>query len=255
MDAVTNVPGAMGFQIMLRGGGWLLPPGADPVRLDEGDIVFRPRGRAHALADSPTARPATCDAGAALPIGRMLTLCGAYEVDPRRAHPLLHGLPEWQHVVPTGELRAVTGLLATEIRNGTASVVPALLETMLAYLLRHLLADPGTNSHAGSADPAVSVALAAMHADPGRAWTVAELAAESRLSRAAFARRFSAVAGRPPLAYLTWWRMTVAARRLRDSTDTVAVIAREAGYASEFAFATAFRRHHGLPPGQFRRAT
>ncbi|WP_067506222.1 AraC family transcriptional regulator [Actinoplanes sp. TFC3] len=269
------VPGAMGFQVMLRGDCWLLPPGAEPVQLNEGEIVLRPRGRTHALATSPGARRATCDNTSAgpppAPAGPMLALCGAYEVDPRLAHPLLPGLPEWRRVVPNEELRSVTGLLASEVARGGGSMVPALLETMLGYLLRQVLSDAagisgltdGSRAEGsrrdgsrmgGSVDSAVALALTAMHGDPERAWTVDDLAARSALSRSAFARRFSAATGRPPLAYLTWWRMTVAARRLRDSTDTVAVIAREAGYANEFAFTTAFRRHHGLPPGRFRRA-
>ena len=97
------------------------------------------------------------------------------------------------------------------------------------------------------------VALEAMHQDPARRWTVASLAAQAGLSRAPFARRFTALVGRPPLAYLTWWRMTVAARMLRESDATVAVIARRVGYSSEFAFATAFRREHGSAPGRYRR--
>jgi len=59
--------------------------------------------------------------------------------------------------------------------------------------------------------------------------------------------------GRPPLTYLTWWRMTVAARLLRESDATVATVARRVGYASEFAFATAFRRCYGSTPGRYRR--
>jgi AraC-like DNA-binding protein len=75
------------------------------------------------------------------------------------------------------------------------------------------------------------------------------------LSRAAFARRFTALVGQPPLAYLTWWRMTTAARRLRDSDAPLRAIAGQSGYASEFAFATAFKRAYGVAPGQYRRRT
>ncbi len=99
----------------------------------------------------------------------------------------------------------------------------------------------------------VSGALAAVHADPARGWTVAALAAETALSRAAFARRFTAAAGLAPLAYVTWWRMTLAARRLRESDATIAVVARGVGYSNEYAFSTAFRRHHGISPGRYRK--
>jgi AraC-like DNA-binding protein len=137
-------------------------------------------------------------------------------------------------------------------------VVPALLDTVLVYLLRQWYdsrPDTGAGWAAALRDPVVGAALRAMHEDPGRPWTVASLAAYAGRSRAPFARRFTALAGRPPLGYLTWWRMTLAARLLRESDATVAAIAHRVGYGSEFAFATAFRRHHGCAPGRYRRLT
>ncbi|WP_433731840.1 AraC family transcriptional regulator [Actinoplanes sp. CA-051413] len=301
----AEVPGGMGFQVVLRGSPWLLPPGgAAPVRLHAGDVVFRPHGRAHALADRPDAVPAPCtDASTIrminvsglgiggpppLPPGwnrpgsvpgagtpdpfaeepgtrphgqEVVTLCGAYEIDPAQVHPLVHDLPEVIHLSPTDELRAAVGLLTAELehpRLGTDAVVPALLEMLLLYLLRRWYAEQPaapTGWAAALRDPVTAAALHAMHEDPGRPWTVATLAAHAGLSRAPFARRFNALVGRPPLAYLTWWRMTVAARLLRDSDATVATVAHRVGYASEFAFATAFRRRHGSAPGRFRRLT
>jgi AraC-like DNA-binding protein len=82
---------------------------------------------------------------------------------------------------------------------------------------------------------------------------VAKLAAEAGLSRAAFARRFCALIGQPPLSYLTWWRMTTAARLLRTTQVPLRSISGQVGYASEFAFANAFKRAHGLAPGAYRR--
>ena len=260
----AEVPGAMGFQVVLRGSPWLLAPGAAaPVRLGAGDVVFRPHGRAHALAGAPDAVPAPCTAEPGPPPrGReVVTLCGAYEIDPAQVHPLVHDLPEVIHLSPTDELRAAVGLLTAELeqpRLGTDAVVPALLEMLLLYLLRRWYAEqPATPTGWAAAlrDPVTAAALQAMHEDPGRPWTVATLAAHAGLSRAPFARRFSVVVGRPPLAYLTWWRMTLAARLLRDSDATVATVAHRVGYASEFAFATAFRRRHGSAPGRYRRLT
>jgi AraC-like DNA-binding protein len=76
-----------------------------------------------------------------------------------------------------------------------------------------------------------------------------QLGAQAGPSRAAFARRFTALAGQPPLTYLTWWRMTTAAQLLRESDAPLRVIARRAGYTSEIAFAAAFKRQYGLTPG------
>ncbi|RSM68837.1 AraC family transcriptional regulator [Actinoplanes sp. ATCC 53533] len=261
----AEVPGAMGFQVILRGSPWLLPPGAAaPVRLNAGDVVFRPHGRAHALAGTPDAVPAPCTAPApgSPPRGQeVVTLCGAYEIDPAQVHPLVHDLPELIRLTPTDELRAAVGLLTAELehpRLGTDAVVPALLEMLLLYLLRRWYAEQPaapTGWAAALRDPVTAAALHAMHGDPARQWTVASLAAHAGLSRAPFARRFSALVGRPPLSYLTWWRMTVAARLLRDSDATVATVAHRVGYTSEFAFATAFRRRHGSAPGRYRRLT
>ena len=103
-------------------------------------------------------------------------------------------------------------------------------------------------------DPAVGAALRALHSDPQRPWTVAELAAEASLSRATFARRFGELLGMAPLAYLTDWRMALAREQLRDGDAGLAAIARSLGYASEFSFAAAFKRHAGIAPGRWRAA-
>ncbi len=100
-----------------------------------------------------------------------------------------------------------------------------------------------------------AAALRAIHSDPARPWTVATLAAEAGLSRAPFARRFTAQLGQPPLTYLTWWRMTTAARLLRESDQPLTTVAARVGYASEFAFSAAFKRRYGVAPGRFRRST
>ena len=84
---------------------------------------------------------------------------------------------------------------------------------------------------------------------------MATLAAEASLSRGAFARRFRELLGVPPLTYLTDWRMALARERLRDGDEGLAVVAEVAGYRSEFAFAAAFKRHHGTSPGRWRTAS
>ncbi|WP_341715758.1 AraC family transcriptional regulator [Micromonospora sp. FIMYZ51] len=298
------VPGSAGFQIIVQGPCWLIAPDTGPMPLAAGDIVFRPHGRGHTLADSPST-PATapaCDPNdpqlqrymAAFvasrdpePCGRLspalgatdivgtaadtdapatVTLCGAYQLDPTHAHPLLDGLPELLHLPAYlgrhPALRATVDLLASELerpRPGTDAIIPALLDTLLLHILRTWLDQnptPGTVTTGWAAalnDPATAPALQAIHRFPARSWTVATLAAEAGLSRAAFARRFTTLLGQPPLAYLTWWRMTTAARLLHKSDTPLSVIARRVGYASEFAFANAFKRQYGTAPGRYRR--
>ncbi|MBG0824734.1 AraC family transcriptional regulator [Planomonospora sp. ID91781] len=276
------VPGAVGFHVILRGPCWILRPDADPLPLTAGDVVFRPHGRGHTLADSPATRPVgpACrpDEPALLPryavdtVGipsetggpAAVILCGAYELDPALVHPLLHDLPELIHIPAHlghhPELRAAVDLLTAELtrpRLGTDALIPALLDTLLLYILRSWFdqqpALRATGWAAALGDPAVAAALQAMHRDPARPWTVAGLAAEARLSRAPFARRFTALLGQPPLTYLTWWRMTTAARLLRQTDTPLSTIAGEVGYGSEFAFANAFKRRYGTAPGRYRR--
>jgi AraC-like DNA-binding protein len=259
------VPGASGFQVVLEGTCWLLRDDADPVELRVGDVVFLPDGRGHVLADRPTTPAAgeACDpndpdfaADHPVPANpTTVTLCGAYEL--AHVHPLLRDLPDTV-LVSGRELHAAVTLLAAELehpRLGSDALVPALLDTLLLYLLRtwFTASDHPTGWAAALNDPVTATALHHIHRDPVHPWTVAELASASGLSRAPFAKRFTALVGRPPLTYLTWWRMTTAARLLRDSDAPLATVAGQVGYTSEFAFAAAFKRAHGTAPGRYRR--
>lgn len=103
-------------------------------------------------------------------------------------------------------------------------------------------------------DPEIGNALKLMHRAPEYRWTVAELADELAISRSAFAERFKKITGRPPLEYLTWWRLQRAAARLRSGEiATLYEAAKTSGYQSEAAFSKAFRREFGKPPGEVRR--
>jgi AraC-like DNA-binding protein len=273
-----SVPGSAGFQVVLQGSGWLLPPDGDPIALSVGDVVFFPHGHGYVMADSPStpvAEPA-CDpleegpglfASASMDGPGQVTvlLCGGYRLDPSRAHPILRDLPDLIHLPArlglNPELRAAVEFLGAEIQHprlGADTVVTSLLDMLLLYLLRAWFdAGPGRCEVGGwaqaLADPGVSAALDAVHRDPAHPWTVEELGVRAGLSRAAFSRRFSTLVGRPPLAYVTWWRLSTAARLLRESGAPLGEIAAEVGYGSEFAFANAFKREHGVAPGRYRR--
>ncbi|MFD0551063.1 helix-turn-helix transcriptional regulator [Streptomyces rectiviolaceus] len=91
-----------------------------------------------------------------------------------------------------------------------------------------------------------------MHDEPSRPWTVASLAARAQVSRAAFARNFAELVGRPPMAYLTEWRMTLAAELLAEPGATVASVAGQVGYADGFSFSDAFKRIRGIAPTGYR---
>jgi AraC-like DNA-binding protein len=101
-------------------------------------------------------------------------------------------------------------------------------------------------------DPVVSRALALVHMNPARRWTTEELAREAGTSRTVLAERFNALLGRPPIDYVTSWRIQLAADRLRSRQDSIASIAADVGYESEAAFNRAFKRVTGVPPGRWR---
>ncbi|MGV4986028.1 AraC family transcriptional regulator [Streptomyces sp. NPDC001709] len=266
------------FHVVLRGSAWLIPQDGEPVALAPGDVVFLARGLGHSLVSAPGVPTHELRL---LPDGTWsggppeepregcpdtVTLCGTYRLDPDRAHRLLAELPEVVHlpaqVGSHRSLRAAVELLGMELeeqRPGTDAIVTSLLDTLLLYILRawwesEHAAGRARGWAAALADPAVAAALRAIHGDPARAWTVAELGAAGGLSRAAFARRFTALVGEPPLTYLTWWRMTTAGRLLRHDDLSLRQIADRTGYTSEFAFAKAFKREYGVAPGQYRRA-
>ena len=103
------------------------------------------------------------------------------------------------------------------------------------------------------ADEPLAPATRLMHENPGRAWGLAELAHAAGMSRTSFAKRFRTVAGTPPLAYLSLWRMVLAQRALRDPDVRVGTLAAQLGYGSESAFSTAFKRETGQSPLHYRR--
>ena len=92
-----------------------------------------------------------------------------------------------------------------------------------------------------------------MHGQPGRPWGLVELARAAGMSRTSFAERFRVVAGTPPLAYLSRWRMLLAQRALRNPDARVGTIAAELGYGSDSAFSAAFKREIGVSPLHYRR--
>jgi transcriptional regulator GlxA family with amidase domain len=96
-------------------------------------------------------------------------------------------------------------------------------------------------------------AIALMQDELAKRWTVKKLAKASGMSRAVFAREFALATGLSPLRYLARCRMELAATLLGDSNRRLAEIAREVGYDSEYAFSRAFKRHHHVAPGVFRR--
>ena len=140
---------------------------------------------------------------------------------------------------------------------GQEAVLDRLLDVLLIATLRAWFDRPGGDAPAwyrAQGDPIVGRALRLIYNHPARRWTVASLASEVGVSRAALARRFTDLVGEPPMAFLTEWRLTLAADLLRDPDETLASVAYQVGYSSPFALSTAFKRARGISPRDHRLA-
>ncbi|SEF26563.1 AraC-type DNA-binding protein [Amycolatopsis pretoriensis] len=250
-----------GFHVLLRGSGWLIPPGGSPIQLSAGDAVLVPHGGEHTLSSRPDGSGAVpFETAVADPAGRTEFLCGKYRQSRTRRHPVLATLPEVVHVPARigshPELRAAIDLLGGEVaanRPGASTALTGLLDLLLVYLLRAWLEqNPATGWPEALRDPPIAAALEALHANPEAPWRIEDLANRVGLSRATLARRFTTLTGHPPMAYLTWWRLTTAARLLHDTELPLPSIAAKVGYGSPFAFSHAFKRQFGVAPGNYR---
>ncbi|HTW05564.1 MAG TPA: AraC family transcriptional regulator [Streptosporangiaceae bacterium] len=262
------------FHAVTKGVAYLTVPGNPTVRMTPGDVILLPRGSAHTFAsdrDVPTvpfdrlAYARSHQPGQVLEIGQRPSptevLCAFYSHNATTNTPLFALLPELIYVpaeAGNGQIARTIRLMADEsARPGMASatILDRLTDVLLIQILRQWTqANEFTQSSwlRGMTDSAVEAALTAMHADPARDWTLEDLAAAAHVSRATLSRRFTKLVGQPPSAYLTSWRMDLAAQRLRESEDRAHEIGHAVGYTSEFAFSRAFARAFGQPPRRYR---
>lgn len=250
--------------------------GGGPRELRPGDLALIPHGTGHVITDEPGQVPVVVteleheyesDRYGVLRHGgggpRTSLVCGAVRFGHPAARALVELLPPVIHVdaaeSPEAErTHAVVRLMAGEARAlqpGGEAVVTRLADILVIQAIRSWLASSpsaGTGWIGALQDEQIGRALALVHRDPGRPWTIAALAREVAMSRSAFAARFSALVGEPVVAYLTRWRMQVAATSLADGEATIGELADRLGYRSEAAFARAFKRVIGRPPGAVR---
>ena len=192
-------------------------------------------------------------------------VCGYLACSRSVCRPLLESLPRLLRI-PIGDgpasvmLRELLRMGVRESsasRPGAESMLAKLSELMFVEALRRHVESlpPGGNGwFAGVRDAHIGRALALLHAEPGKGWTVDELARSVALSRSALADRFVALVGEPPMQYLTRWRLALAAQALRAGGEAIIRVAERSGYESEAAFSRAFKREFGAPPAAWRRA-
>ncbi len=246
-----------------------------PLRLEAGDVVLIRSGVGHAICDDPKTQAAPhqevldamAERLAQLPPSRAhettVVFCAKYRFEPTGPHPLMSLLPPLIHIPArdaeeNGQLPLLLALLRPEAANmegGANLVIPRLVDSLLVYVIRAWLDGQPVEASGwfgALRDPSVIKALSLIHQQPALSWTVDGLARAVAQSRATFARRFSALVGESPLAYLTRWRMCLAAKLLTETTLSLEEIAPRVGYETAAAFSKAFRRTHGNAPGRFR---
>ncbi|WP_028651414.1 AraC family transcriptional regulator [Nocardioides halotolerans] len=267
---------------VVRGHAWVCPDGDAPVRLDAGDVVVWVGEEHWTLADDP-ATPAqvvihpgqVCTTVDGHPVveelsqgvrswgnsaaGETVLLTGVYLLEGEVTRRLLRALPRTM-VLRAAELDTpLIDLLGQEVVRdapGQEAVLDRLLDLLLITLLRTWFDRPDAAPpawYAAQGDPVVGPALRLMQHHPELPWTVAELAARSGVSRASFARRFAELVGEPPMAFLTAWRIALAADLLLEADATIGSVARKVGYATPFALSAAFKRERGISPRDHRR--
>lgn len=269
-----------------KGHAWILPEGSPPVLLEQGDTVLFPRGGRCIIASSPNAPlitaeelwrdrvlpsysrgnsladPLTIRLGGTGDTSHLISL--AFSFHDERSNALLSALPTMMVLSrkSSGTAPWVSSAIhflldeAPPAKPGYIAIVTRLAELMFQGLIRsYLLSVPEhpTGWLRGLFDPRIGKAMAAIHGTPGEPWTVESLAAAAGMSRSAFADRFLALVGIPPIQYLTDWRMQMAADLLGSGKRSVALIAHEVGFQSETAFRQAFKRKYALTPSTYRK--
>lgn len=278
--AKTLAPGAphlLIYHLVVEGSARVRLDGGPDVELSPGDIVVFAHGDPHHLSGGSGANAvataavlqkiATRDLSPMHAGGGGATtrfVCGYLTCDPLLCGPILESLPPMLTVnVRTDRSghwleHSILHLLeeAVSDRAGSDAMLAKLSEALFVDTLRRYVAglpDQTTGWLAGARDPAVGKSLALLHRRANHPWTIAELAADVGLSRSALVERFTRYLSEPPMAYLTGWRLRLAAEALTSTPKGVADIAADVGYESEAAFNRAFKRAFGAPPARYRR--
>jgi AraC-like DNA-binding protein len=186
--------------------------------------------------------------------------CAALDFDGGERNPIVQSLPSVVRI----PLDAVEGLRpaldllfaeADQVRCGSRLLADRLFEVVLIQLLRWILDHPeevGVTSGLvmGLSDPRLARALVALHRSPYEDWSLARMAAMAGMSRSAFAAAFKDATGATPAAYLTDWRLSLAASMMR-SGRAVKLVAAELGFASASSLSKAFRQRMGVSPREW----
>ena len=271
------------YHVVSEGACWCESSGQPSLRLETGDVLVVPHGHAYQLTSACGLRtgwslndglawframaagqlPFVVTEGGTGP-QRLRLVCGFLGCDALLFNPVLATLPALVKMRVHGEsgqrLNALLEFAIAEsrrVRPGGRSVLLRIAELVFVEVLRSYLtssSEEGPSWLAGLRDPLVGRALAQLHAQPARAWTLPDLAREAGASRTVLAERFAYFVGHPPMLYLTRWRMQLAASRLSAGGAPVSAVASDVGYESEAAFCRAFKKVTGVTPASWRKS-
>ena len=266
------------FHVVTSGRCVLEVKGSEDHVLQPGDFALVPHGAGHRLASEPGVAAAKLfdlpreqvsdryeilrHGGGGAPT---TVICGVVRFDHPAADRLVTLLPsviavdawsspEAEWIQSTLRLMAIE---ARELRPGGETVITRLADILVIQAIRSWIAsDPAAQTGWLGAlqDKQIGHAIALVHREPARPWTVESLANEVAMSRSAFAARFTELVGEPAMHYVARWRMHVALTWLKEEDAPVSEMASRLGYESEAAFSRAFKRFLGFPPGAVRRA-
>lgn len=253
---------------------------ADPVLLEQGDLIIITRGASHTLYCDPATENLAVQldevvqtsgftGNGTLVYGAPGTdletqlVCGHFAFDSGTNHPLIDALPQHIYIRNYGETAGswmestlrVIGAEAGRERMGSDLIALKMSEIIFAQALRTYLNSDGADQPvlAGFSDPNIARVLNAIHQDPAFNWTLDELAQIAGMSRTSFATKFSRCMSTTPLGYITQWRMQIARQSLAESNIPIINVAEAVGYQSEAAFGRVFKKHFETAPATYRR--
>ncbi|MEW8040178.1 MAG: AraC family transcriptional regulator [Candidatus Thiodiazotropha endolucinida] len=268
--------GRMMFHVVTAGECRLEVEGEAPHQLRQGSLALVPHGNGHVIRSQPTDKTMPLFD---IPVERVsdryeimryggdgeLThlTCGVVRFDHVAGQQLIEHLPKILMIVSWADeeeswLHSTLRFIAQEaraLRPGGETVITHLADILIIQAIRSWLdASPEANHGwlAALRDKQVGKALAAIHREPDRPWTVASLAKEVGMSRSGFSARFTDLVGDSAIRYLTQWRMQMARAQLLENTEPLSLLAKRLGYQSEAAFCRAFKRVFGVSLGSVR---
>lgn len=270
---VSDDPAAK-FHLVLTGSA-LLSCAGETFTLAAGDLVVLPRGNGHTLAADRGApsRPLEqliaehgLDDGLRLryggsgPLTRLL--CGGFALAERIPDSTLDLFPDVLYVPSKRAGAPWLATLLTQLRQetndrrpGASAIVAKITDVFLAQALRAWLLDGRRDGLADARrmlEGPIAKAVRALNARPSEPWSLERLARHVGLSRTALVTKFREGLGEPPMRYLSELRLRRAAEDLALGRLTLHEVARRAGYATDAAFAKAFKRRFGQSPGAYR---